>query len=218
MRVVPLLLVVALLALSVPAAAQDPLKKIVHDPFVDQHTPAQMENVPGGPLGLLSATAGIAINCEAPKTPFRAEVTFDGLTVEEALNRIVAADPRLEWRMMSGMVVMRPREAWNDPNNDLNKHLTSFAVSQMPLTEAFSQLYQAMGAPLVRGPDHPKAPLVSVTLTGGSVLDALNAMVESQEWRWIVRYETGNRYPLMGAESIRNKGGFGVRIPPTIAK
>jgi hypothetical protein len=43
-------------------------------------------------------------------------------------------------------------------------------------------------------------------------------MVESQEWRWIVRYETGNRYPLMGAESIRNKGGFGVRIPPTIAK
>lgn len=131
-------------------------------------------------------------------------VTFEGMSPIEALDGLLQLSPQFRWREIGGVVVIRPKLAWDDPNNVLNRAVGQFSVSKVhphfavhaaleaalpslliPHTELVAV---AMGKPLLAHADG-----VAVEFDGGTLLEALNAIVGSFEGMWQVGY-TGKTF------------------------
>jgi hypothetical protein len=54
--------------------------------------------------------------------------TFPVSSREEALKAALDANPRYEWRAMRDFVVVRPKTAWNDAGNPLNRRVSNLRV------------------------------------------------------------------------------------------
>jgi hypothetical protein len=86
-----------------------------------------------------------------------------GRPLREALDAVVAADRRYEWRDVDGVAVVRPRAAWSDREHPLLQPVTA------------AQLEDA-GVPM--------------EVEGGTLFDLLNAIVRTQgQWQWSLRSE-----------------------------
>jgi hypothetical protein len=100
------------------------------------------------------------------------------MDVSRAVGAAVAADPRYEWHMVGGTVVIRPREAWTDQADPLNHRVPSvqltneptnrvlFGLSNLIFYNQFTLAPQARGIP------------VSFPMKAGTVVDALNQLAE----------------------------------------
>ena len=136
-------------------------------------------------------------------------VTFEGMSPIEALDGLLQLSPQFRWREIGGVVVIRPKLAWDDPNNALNRAVRQFSVSKvhphfavhaaleaalpsllMPHTELVAV---AMGKPLLLA----HADGVAVEFDGGTLLEALNAIVGSFEGMWQVGYTGKTFYVLL---------------------
>jgi hypothetical protein len=135
------------LCLAVAASAAAGQKPSPETPPLDRIVP---ETPGGGPWTLtpvlpsfpdmaplaIGRAAGVAVGFElVPEASTGARVTSDlqaqlktrerislgGKTVREALDAFVANDPRYHWVDVHGVPVVRPRQAWVDPANPLNR-------------------------------------------------------------------------------------------------
>jgi hypothetical protein len=71
-------------------------------------------------------------------------MSLTGKRVGEALNDLVAADPRYKWLESDGVVVIRPVAAWANRQHFLHRIIRSFTVVQQHAGVAFQEWRQAV--------------------------------------------------------------------------
>jgi hypothetical protein len=119
-----------------------------------------------------------------------------GLTVRQILDRVVALTPTYRWSEMHGVAVVRPVAAWDDPLDVLSFASTPFTATDASPEVALRLALRTLQPELGRVEDaHPTAgtrPLerhFSITFPGGTLLDALNAVIgATRGLGWQVMY------------------------------
>jgi hypothetical protein len=121
-------------------------------------------------------------------------VNLRGLTAREAFDRLVEADPRFRWTSIDGVMVIRPIDAWRDPDHFLNRTV-SLAFSDQNVGGALYALLNAIGPGKFRTDrEHTFSTaeanrVFSVSVSGTSTLAALNAVVRTHGGlKWGVGY------------------------------
>ena len=131
---------------------------------------------------------------------------IDGVPVKEVLARIAAMDPDYEWAIVEGVAVFRPSSAWRDTNDPLTLRVPAMRFFDAP---AVSVVGAMLNWP-ERAPDR-RQHRTSVVFAGGTVLDALNSLVQSQPAMW---YVSSNRERLFVAVWFAGSNdGFSLAAP-----
>jgi len=128
---------------------------------------------------------------------------LDGVPVKDVLARIAAMDPDYDWAIVNGVAVFRPSSAWKDANDPLALRVPAVRFSDAPAVTI-------VGAMLnwpERGPDR-RPHNTSVDFGGGTVLDALNALVQSQPAMWYV--SANDERLFVDVWFPRTNDGFGI--------
>jgi hypothetical protein len=181
---------VSILASTRPAAAQnvppDPLSVRMPDDAVgaDVELIVSIAGRLGVPFGFEAAGAlneGVSMpfstrgGSSRPKPLVSVRPTpldVRGVTLRQALDAVVAKDRRYEWRDVDGVVVVRPRAAWHDPEHPLLRRVPAAGVRPDP-----------EGDELLAALRHP-----SLDFTGGTLFELLNAAVRASGRRqWSLR-------------------------------
>lgn len=79
----------------------------------------------------------------AKELPARLDLT--GMTVRAALDEIVAADPRYEWRLVEDTVVVRPVGAWTDASHPFHGLAVPEVPGEQPLSDALRRAVGGAG-------------------------------------------------------------------------
>ena len=198
-------------------------------------------SVPMPPCGVpviaerISETAGIPAGIEfipgcrqtEPPRPRNAEeMSFLGLTAEEALNRLIAMDPRYHWVETDGVILLRPLEAWQDQHHFMNATISEFGFTDQNVTGASVMIGAAIHARAVEPPTI-ETPLstaqgnqhFSVTPRTTSILEAANAVVRAHgSLHWILTYckpERRREYASLLLATFDHSGsGAGPKLVP----
>ena len=126
--------------------------------------------------------------------------TFPVSSRAEALTAAVDANPRYEWRSIGDIVVVRPKGAWNEPADPFNRPVRNLRVENAQRYGVILGLrdfiYTNKFAVLPGGQAIP----VSFDVQSGTVVDALNRLLESSDTvLWIASYrphaQPGQRFP-----------------------
>src|SRR5262245_38341975 len=100
------------------------------------------------------------------------------LDLSHAVDAVVREDPRYEWHWVGDTAVIRPREAWTDPADPLNRRVPAakltnettnqvlFRFSNLIFYNQFTPYPTQLGIP------------VSFQMNAGTVVDALNQLTE----------------------------------------
>jgi hypothetical protein len=174
--------VVAVLASPCPALAQnvsaDPLSARLPDDAIDADVELVVSIATrlGVPLGF----EAVGALSERVSSPFRTQSSRDdrkivsvrprpldlrGVTLRQALDAAVAVDHRYEWREMDGVVVVRPRSAWRDPEHPLLRPVTATQLNEAGMSR---------------------------DLEGATVFDVINTAVRAHgPSQWSLRSEVG---------------------------
>ena len=100
------------------------------------------------------------------------------LDVSHAVDAVVTEDPRYEWHLVGETAVIRPREAWTDPADPLNRRVppaqltnettngVMIGLTNLILYNQFTPYPTQLGFP------------VSYQMKAGTVVDALNQLAE----------------------------------------
>ena len=158
------------------------------------------ENTPDCWLGPTAARAGAG------------NETLTGMSARQAFDHLMALMPMYSWKEMEGVAVVRPKAAWEDPRNVLNLPTASFSATDTPLDHALHTALQAVTPPVFYPHDdvqrfgRPIDGPVSVGFPGGTMLEALNALVRAhQSAEWQLGY-SGN-FATIAVESLAFTGG-----------
>jgi hypothetical protein len=121
---------------------------------------------------------------------------------DEALTAAVGVDPRYEFRSVGDFVIVRPKSAWNDPADPFNRPVHNLRVENAMSGDVVLGLrdfiYTNRFAPV---PSLPGGPLVSFDVQSGTVVDALNQLMESTDTLlWVATYRP-NAHPDQRARS-----------------
>jgi hypothetical protein len=157
----------------------------------------------GIPAGIESVPACYLLD-PLPPPPWQAEtITFLGMTVADALDRLVALDGRYRWVESDGVIVLRPLEAWQDAHHFMNEVISGFGFADQNVTWAAVMLGEAMhGRPIV--PPTIETPLstpqgnehFSVSPRTTSILEAATAVVRAHgSLSWTLSYCKPERRP-----------------------
>jgi hypothetical protein len=176
-----------------PAAQQPASSSLLDQPVHNFQMPRQLP-----PCGLESVLMQLArdtgvrvgierLDCDGRKTyafpqvykplDLTNAVVLDGVPVKEVLGRLAALVPDYDWAIMEGVVVFRPSDAWKDAKSPLTARVPAIHFSEVPLSRALAAILNLPGT------DSPR-PIVSIDFPGGTVLEALNALVRSQPAMW----------------------------------
>jgi len=221
---------VVLLCVSLGAEDVSPLDRPIADDFrivnpstlqpcaagtvIDQiarkaHVLVGFENAPGCHPSPRATTRQ-----ERHRAPGDGEEVLNGITARQAFDHVTAVMPTLTWQDMDGVAVIRPKDAWADGTNPLN-------VSAAPLGVVSSQKLGDIVDMLLRGTrpsmfvphrDLPRSATsidapVSVTFSGGTLLEALNTLVRSRQGaEWQFAY-TGRGMGVLIVSTLDLSGG-----------
>lgn len=131
--------ILALLAFAWLTAAGHAQTTWQTKPFVDRTPPPSQYQPPRAGsterlLQQIAREAGIPFGFEWTREPLPDSVaepssnTLSQMTVEQALDAVVQADPRYAWRELDGVLVIRPRAAWTDPHHPFNRPIGTLDV------------------------------------------------------------------------------------------
>lgn len=131
--------------------------------------------------------------------PSAARTLLIGLTVGEALDVIVSADPRYRWREQDGVILIRPVEAWTDPAHFLNQGLDGFRLRDSTASDVAKVIYSRFSVKVIYGeggvlgdPPGPDVGLerrLALDVPPGTTIEALNSVVRAHgELGWMVHY------------------------------
>jgi len=142
--------------------------------------PISAETIPGECWGQQPSTEGA--------------VVLKNITVRGALDRLIMLDPRYAWRVVDGVIIVRPQSAWDDPLHLLNRAMSPFQTTDTRLGPTLDEIQNAIGLnPILRHEDVPiyrrDLPHFVVNFPGGTWFEALNAIVrEHKDLSWHVSY------------------------------
>lgn len=141
---------------------------------------------------------------------------LDGLTVRQALDALVAQDPRYRWEDRDGIVVIRPIGMQADPGDVLNQRVAGVREDRVRLEEVLARVTAAVVGTGAR----PALPVAMASQAfpldapSGTVLNLLTAAARAHgRVMWIT--PDGTRGPDQGAVSIgfRTFAGAGAGAP-----
>ena len=145
-------------------------------------------------VGTIFRMSGVLFGFEESTGPFvpgrriPEGVELHGRTVREACDLLVRMDPRYEWRQVGQVIVIRPRGAWEDPTNVLNKSVVGFHQHDADLPTLLVSAQRLLSPSAAGGPILAREEKFSVSVARGSVLDVLNAIALSHgSLMWQVR-------------------------------
>jgi hypothetical protein len=166
-----------------PASAVPPLDRLVGRKY--NHAPVVVSSMYQLPELAYAAQAAMGIEVlpagEVPAALTKG-ITLTGLTLRNALDALVAADPRYEWRDIDGVIVLRPASAWNETEHPLLRRIGPVHLDGVSLNDAITFQHALLEPQLRHGPDPSpnNAPRITVDLQGGTHLTLVNAIVKSQ--------------------------------------
>jgi len=203
-------LLTALVGAAISAQAQTaPLQRKIEKPQA-VHAPPQVcgGEAPwavfkmGETAGVLTGAERVPGRCAPPDFSNTEVVQLQGLTVEAALNKIVAIDPRYEWRERHGVIVIRPVAAWAAADNPLNLEIAGFASRDRNMRgalDAFSALVFGLPPSAKPNREEPTEYLrrtFIVTTKAGPAIDALDDIIRAHgALNWMASYR---RKPASG--------------------
>jgi hypothetical protein len=118
-------------------------------------------------------------------------VNLLGMTMAEAMDTLVALDPRYLWLETGGVIVIRPIDAWNNKQHFLHRALPAFTLDDQNLGGTINQISAARDGD-VRHPPYAEIPMrtdqalkkVSVALGTTTLFEAMNAVVREHGAMW----------------------------------
>jgi hypothetical protein len=102
---------------------------------------------------------------------------------DEALRATVDADSRYAWRPVGDFVVVRPKNAWNDPANPFNRPIRNLVVENGTSDGVLSGLWDFIYTNKFAVQPGQLRP-VSFEVQSGTVVDVLNRLTESADAVW----------------------------------
>jgi hypothetical protein len=131
----------------------------------------------------LADSAGIPLVFEASPLEYRdpaivaQRLDLDGLTVRQALDALVAQDPRYHWEEHDGVLVIRPLGVLADPRDVLNQRIAGVRGDRVRLNEVLAAVTAAVAG---RGaaqsvPAEIASQEFALDVPSGTVLDLLAA-------------------------------------------
>ena len=101
------------------------------------------------------------------------------LDVSHAMDAVVTEDPRYEWHWVGDTAVIRPREAWTDPADPLNRRVPGVQLTNETTNHVFVRLYNLIFYNQFTL-DHNPTPGVPISyqMKAGTIVDALNQLTE----------------------------------------
>jgi hypothetical protein len=105
---------------------------------------------------------------------------LSGRTVRQVLDHLIALDPAFQWRDVNGVAVVRPVMAWDDAANPLNVAAEPFTLVDGQLTDAVAAAVRRVKLQVAGAADDAATNRrFSVEFTGGSMLEALNTVIQA---------------------------------------
>ena len=108
--------------------------------------------------------------------------------VSHAVDAVVTEDPRYEWHWVGETAVIRPREAWTDPADPLNRRVPAAQLTNETTNGVLFRLSNLIFYnQFTREPRMGLgSPPVSFQMKAGTVVDALNQLAEqSDQVMWV---------------------------------
>jgi len=172
---------------------------------------AQVARQGGVPVGFentpdcwLSPRFDPEVNAQAPTA----------MSAREAFDHLMTLMPTYSWKDMDGVVVVRPKRSWDDPADVLNLPTKRFNAMNQSVDDVLHALL-ARVVPVAFYP-HQHVPrdarpiddrLISVESPGGSMLEALNAVVRAGgDLEWQLGYTGGTA--TIGVATLNWRAGF----------
>jgi hypothetical protein len=181
-------------------------------------------------LWQIAAGLDVPIGFESADEPINALVrnrlpplSSGGGTLTDRLNDIVRADMGYEWRMVDGVIVVRPKRAWADPQDPLNRRVQDVLVTDMPSSAVLRGIHDFIYTNrfvVTRNNGTDNMPLhvgsgtdnVSLHVGSGIVLDVLNRLtLATGDRMWVVcsRILQGTRAGFhVGLRNAKSPTGF----------
>lgn len=123
---------------------------------------------------------------EAPVVSVRPRpLDVRGVRLAQALDAAVAADRKYAWRVMDGVVVIRPVTAWTDASHPLLKPVAALrleSVYRSQLVDAVRRIVDPRSS--ASTPSAADEVRVSLDFAGGTLLDLLNAAARAGGSAW----------------------------------
>jgi hypothetical protein len=161
--------------------AQATADRIVGNDFFGK--PLVISTLTGSSVGALAGAAQVPMGFEAAVSggPANMKIEATGRTLRSVLDAIVAADSRYEWHDESGVLVLRPAEAWFDRENALHRSVAPIQYDSIGVREALRIVAALLGRnlPASQSDDLRDPRRFALSLPPGSVLDALNGIVRA---------------------------------------
>ena len=107
------------------------------------------------------------------------EFTATGRTLREVLETLAATDGRYTWRVVDGMILIRPASAWGDAADPLFALVPAVQLEDVSMTEAVGKVLTALGAADQTYNTFPDSKTVSLSVGPGPALDLLTALVKA---------------------------------------
>jgi hypothetical protein len=117
--------------------------------------------------------------------------TLTGLTVKDALDGLTRLSSTYEWRQLDTVVVIRPKNEWQNAENVLNRRVGAVEWKNVTFEDALDKTMSLVARQQYRTPQPaPEDRRFAVTLHDATLLDLLNAIVTQHgELTWHVSYK-----------------------------
>jgi len=121
---------------------------------------------------------GAIENDIATQIKSRQRVSLAGKTVREALDTVVAIDPRYRWSDVHGVPVVRPWASWTDSKHPLNQVVPAIAWREIDLATAMTRVSALVSGQQISGtvPGSGRGPVFSIQTGPIAVMELLNSI------------------------------------------
>ena len=145
-----------------------------------------------------------------PRADEPASRELPAVTVEQGLSDLVWMDPRYQWRVVDGAIVIRPTRAWHDKANALNHRVPHLEWRDRSAMRALTGIVALLGlGVMAESSVSPGDRLFSVSVGPGSLVDVMNACVEAHgHLGWLVRYRDEDFDEAAPGHKTRFEVGF----------
>jgi hypothetical protein len=137
---------------------------------------------------------------------------LSGMSARQALDHVMAAVPAFRWQEVNGVAVVRPTAAWQDATNLLNLRAAPFDVMTEDMGQAVEIMLKSV-APSMLLPQTPAGPpqltdhSIAVAFAGGTMLDAVTALVQARgDTEWQLGY-SGKDTAILVVNDLQWAGG-----------
>lgn len=121
--------------------------------------------------------------------------------LDDSLNAALGADDRYEWRKVHDIVVVRPKRAWGEPADPLNRTMRNVqATNVTPLAVLHGLRDFIYTNAFAVDPRPTQQMLLSFQVQSGTVVDVLNELIAAaDQMMWIASYralgQPAERFP-----------------------